>query len=48
VSTSLIVFELFKGVPFCLVTTLMEQGWVGMSEEEKKDFVAKVVEKVKT
>jgi len=30
-----------------MVTTLMEQGSVGMSDEEKKDFVAKVVEKVK-
>ena len=31
-----------------MVVTLMEQGGVGMSEEEKKDLVAKVVEKVKT
>jgi len=25
----------------------MEQGCVGMSDDEKRDFVAKVVEKVK-
>jgi hypothetical protein len=31
-----------------MVSALMEQTCVGMSEEEKKDFVAKVVEKVKT
>jgi hypothetical protein len=31
-----------------MVSALMEQTYVGMSEEEKKDFVAKVVEKVKT
>jgi len=31
-----------------MVTTLVEQGAAGMSEEEKKDFVAKLVEKVKT
>ena len=39
-----------KRIDFVLkmVTTLMEQGCVGMSEEEKKDFVAKVFEKVKT
>jgi hypothetical protein len=38
-----------KRIDFVLkmVTTLMEQGCVGMSEEEKKDFVAKVFEKVK-
>lgn len=30
-----------------MVTTLMEQGSVGMSVEEKKDFVVKVIEKVK-
>lgn len=32
---------------FNMVTTLMEKGRAGMSEEEKKDFVAKVVEKIK-
>jgi len=39
-----------KRIDFVLkmVTTLMEQGCVGMSEEEKKGFVARVVEKVKT
>ena len=39
-----------KRIDFVLkmVTTLMEQGCFGMSEEEKKDFVAKVFEKVKT
>ena len=39
-----------KRIDFVLrmVTTLVEQGCVGMSEEEKKDFVAKLVEKVKT
>ena len=31
-----------------MVTILLEQGSVGMSDEEKKDFVAKVVEKVRT
>ncbi len=31
-----------------MVTTLVEQGCVGMSDDEKEDFVAKVVEKVKT
>lgn len=31
-----------------MVATLMEQGCIGMSEEEKREFVAKVVEKVKT
>jgi hypothetical protein len=31
-----------------MVTILLEQGSVGMSEEEKRDFVAKVVEKAKT
>jgi hypothetical protein len=38
-----------KRIDFVLkmVTTLMEQGSVGMSEEEKEDFLAKVVEKVK-
>ena len=30
-----------------MVTTLVEQGCVGMSQEEKKDVVAKIVEKVK-
>ncbi len=29
------------------ISTLMEQASAGMSEEEKKDFRAKVVEKVK-
>ncbi len=29
-----------------MVTTLVEQGSVGMSENEKKDFVAKMIEKV--
>lgn len=38
-----------KRIDFVLnmVTTLLEQGGVGMSSEEKADFVAKVVEKVK-
>ncbi|HEA65312.1 hypothetical protein LCGC14_2496820 [marine sediment metagenome] len=38
-----------KRIDFVLkmVTTLIEQGCVGMSEGEKKDFVAKVVENVK-
>ena len=38
-----------KRIDFILkmVTCLMEQGRVGMSEEEKEDFVAKVVEKMK-
>jgi len=38
-----------KRIDFVLkmITTLMEQGCVGMSEEEKEDFVAKVVEEVK-
>jgi hypothetical protein len=31
-----------------MVTILLEQGSVGMSDEEKRDFVAKVVEKVNT
>jgi predicted GTPase len=30
-----------------MIDTLMEQGCVGMSEEEKQDFTAKVAEKVK-
>ncbi len=30
-----------------MVTILKEQGCVGMSDEEKKDFVAQVEEKVK-
>lgn len=30
-----------------MVISLMEQGSVGMSEEEKKDFVSKVTDKVK-
>jgi hypothetical protein len=30
-----------------MVTILMEKGCVGMSDEEKKDFVAQVEEKVK-
>jgi len=29
------------------ISTLMEQGLAGMSEEEKKDFLAKLVEKIK-
>ena len=29
-----------------MITTLMEQGSVGMSEEEKSEFVAKILEKV--
>lgn len=39
-----------KRIDFVLkmVTTLVEQGCVGMSNEEKADFVAKVVEKVQT
>jgi len=38
-----------KRIDFVLnmVTTLVEQGCVGMSEEEKADFLAKVVEKIK-
>lgn len=38
-----------KRIDFVLkmVTTLIEQSCVGMSEGEKKDFVAKVVENVK-
>ncbi len=37
-----------KRIDFVLemVTTLVEQGSVGMSENEKKDFVAKMIEKV--
>jgi len=31
-----------------MVTNLLEQGSVGMSDEEKRDFVAKVVQKAKT
>jgi len=31
-----------------MVTTLVERGTVGMSDEEKKDLVAKIVEKVTT
>ena len=31
-----------------MVISLMEQGSIGMSEEEKKDFVSKVSDKVKT
>ncbi len=31
-----------------MVTSLMEQGGAGMSEKEKKDFVLKVTDKVKT
>jgi len=31
-----------------MVTILLEQGSVGMSDEEKRDFVAKVAKKVKT
>ncbi len=30
-----------------MVAILKEQGCVGMSEEEKKDFLAKIIEKVK-
>jgi hypothetical protein len=30
-----------------MVTTLVEQGSAGMSDEEKNDFVAKVIETVK-
>jgi len=30
-----------------MISTLMEQGCVGMSPEEKKDFAEKVIEKVK-
>ena len=39
-----------KRVDFVLkmVTSLVEQGCAGMSDEEKADFVAKIVEKVKT
>jgi hypothetical protein len=39
-----------KRVDFVLkmVTSLVEQGCAGMSNEEKADFVAKIVEKVKT
>jgi hypothetical protein len=38
-----------KRVEFALkmVAALMEQSQVGMSEEEKEDFVEKVIEKVK-
>ncbi len=38
-----------KRIDFVLnmVTSLVEQGCVGMSDDEKRDFVAKVVEKVK-
>jgi hypothetical protein len=37
-----------KRIDFVLkmVATLIEQGFVGMSEEEKNNFVAKVVENV--
>jgi hypothetical protein len=31
-----------------MVSALMEQTCIGMSEEEKKDFMAKLVEKIKT
>jgi hypothetical protein len=39
-----------KRIDFVLkmVTTLVEQGCVGMSNEEKADFVTKVVDKVQT
>ena len=39
-----------KRVDFVLkmVTSLVEQGCAGMSNEEKADFVTKIVEKVKT
>lgn len=39
-----------KRIDFVLkmVNTLIEQGSTGMSAEEKKDFVAKVVEKIKS
>lgn len=30
-----------------MVTTLVEQGSAGMSDDEKKDFVAKAIEKVR-
>ncbi len=38
-----------KRIDFVLkmVDTLIQQGCVGMSDEEKQDFVVKVVEKVK-
>jgi len=38
-----------KKIDFVLkmVASLMEQGITGMSEEEKKDFVSKVKDKVK-
>jgi hypothetical protein len=29
-----------------MIDTLMEQGCVGLSEEEKKDFVEKIIEKL--
>jgi len=29
-----------------MITTLMEQGPVGMSEEEKNEFIAKILERV--
>jgi hypothetical protein len=29
-----------------MITTLMEQGSAGMSEEEKSEFVAKILERV--
>ncbi len=39
-----------KRIAFTLdmVATLKEQGSTGMSEEEKKDFLAKIIEKVKS
>ena len=39
-----------KRIDFVLImiTTLVEQGCTGMSEEEKKGFVQKVVEKART
>ncbi len=39
-----------KRIDFALnmVTTLIEEGSTGMSEEEKKDFVAKVAETIRT
>ena len=38
-----------KRIDFILkmITILVEQGCIGMSEEEKRDFVVKVVEKIK-
>jgi len=30
-----------------MVTTLMDQGSAGLAEEEKKEFILRVIEKVK-